>query len=481
MLTGMSTALVIGAGVGGLTAARDLRRAGIDVTVLEASPLPGGAIRRGSINSSSGDVVAEVGADAFAVNRPEARHLISELGLDHLLVEPTRSDARLVLDHGTFLLPAGVMGIPADLHSDEVRAVIGHDLDEVTANDVDSSTAVSLGALVEAHMGPDVVRWLVDPVTSGVHAIPAYEVEADSVVPGLRRALAEQGSLSAAVSAMRRGLGPAGSAVASLRGGISTMIEALSEEVRSHGVEVRTNTTAVRITRSHGWDVTVESPQGTHTIHADHVVLAVPAAVAATLLDQPSTRHLTGLLSGMSSTSVVVVTLALDAPALAQDPLGSGALIARGHHRIRAKAATHATAKWGWLREQSPAEIVRLSYGSFGMPERLTDDELISQALADLHALVPDLVVTAHAAEVTHWAGSLVAQTLGHTERVRTLRSAVAQQQGLALIGSSVGGNGIAGVIATARTEVARLLDTAFDTAIDTALDNRTTTEGVTT
>ena len=63
----MGTVVVVGAGIGGLTAARDLALAGHEVRVLEASPRVGGKLHRASV----GGVAVDVGAEAMLNRRPE--------------------------------------------------------------------------------------------------------------------------------------------------------------------------------------------------------------------------------------------------------------------------------------------------------------------------------------------------------------------------------------------------------------------------
>ena len=72
--------LVAGAGLAGLTAARDLTRMGADVTIVEARDRVGGrvwTIRDGFADSQH----AEAGADLIEESQREIRRLIEELGL----------------------------------------------------------------------------------------------------------------------------------------------------------------------------------------------------------------------------------------------------------------------------------------------------------------------------------------------------------------------------------------------------------------
>lgn len=73
--------LVLGAGLAGLAAARELDAAGHEVTVLEARTRPGGRVHT-LREPFAGDLYAEAGAVAFGVNYTEANRYIDELGLE---------------------------------------------------------------------------------------------------------------------------------------------------------------------------------------------------------------------------------------------------------------------------------------------------------------------------------------------------------------------------------------------------------------
>src|SRR5690606_27711784 len=93
------------------------------------------------------------------------------------------------------------------------------------------------------------------------------------------------------------------------------------------------------------------------------------------------------------SAAVRLVALVLDAPALDAHPSGTGALVAPGTPGIRAKALTHASAKWEHveraLREALPSaaspHLGRHSYGRPGAP-RAGPAAIVDPALADASA-----------------------------------------------------------------------------------------------
>ncbi|RII95945.1 hypothetical protein DZF97_18190, partial [Clavibacter nebraskensis] len=73
-------------------------------------------------------------------------------------------------------------------------------------------------------------------------------------------------------------------------------------------------------------------------------------------------------------------------------PRGTGVLVAADAPGIRAKALTHATAKWPWLKEQAgDRHVLRLSYGRAGGDDdtaAVPDDELTAVAVHDASALL---------------------------------------------------------------------------------------------
>jgi oxygen-dependent protoporphyrinogen oxidase len=482
-------ALVVGGGISGLVAALELRRAGLDVTVLEADRRWGGCIGAHEVAG----LRLDSGAESFATRTDAVRTLVDDIGLADDVVPPHPSGAWVLLPDGPVELPkTGVLGIPANPWDSEVRAALGFwgalraSADRwLPAPEPHGTTSVA--DLVRARMGRRVLDRLVAPVVGGVHSADPALLDADMVAPGLRRLMSEKGSLAAAVAAQRgaaRGQ-KAGSAVAGIRGGLNRMVDALVARLRADGVRLILGQRVERLERASGtdgaplWRVGAVVPaEGSEeeallgpedTYEADLVVVALTGPAAVELLSD-AVPALAGH-EPVPGPQVKLVTLVLDCPPLDARPRGTGILVAPQVPGIEAKALTHATAKWEWLAEQAGpgTHVVRLSYGRAGDripgvagdgrgPE--TDNELFDAAIRDASALL-GVTLTAEEVlgwDVVRWQGALPFAAVGHRERVAAIRGLVGAQPGLAVVGGWAAGNGLAAVIPDARREAAALV-----------------------
>jgi oxygen-dependent protoporphyrinogen oxidase len=479
---------VVGGGISGLVAALELRRAGLDVTVLEASGRWGGCIGRHEVAG----LTLDSGAESFATRTDAVRGLVDEIGLGDEVVPPNPAGAWVLLPDGPHQLPrTGVLGIPANPWDPEVRAALGltgslrASLDRVLPVRQPRGQA-SVADLVRARMGRRVLERLVAPVVGGVHSADPAVLDVDMVAPGLRRLTAEKGSLAAAVAAQRGASKQqkAGSAVAGIRGGLHRIIEALVGRLEAEGVHLVTGQRVERLARTSGadgeplWRVGAiapaeraldEPPRGPEDLYeAEAVVVALGGPAAVELLSD-AVPSLAGH-EPVPGPEVKLVTLVLDCPALDARPRGTGVLVAPQVAGIRAKALTHATGKWDWLAAQAGEgiHVVRLSYGRAGDPmpgvagsgaEPETDDELFAAAVRDAAALLAVAISPEDILgwDVVRWEGALPFATVGHRERVAEIRSRVGAHPGLAVVGGWASGNGLAAVVPDARAQAQAL------------------------
>ena len=366
-------ALVIGGGIAGLTAAWDLVRAGLRPLLIEARGYTGGLVAAGSIGGARMDL----GAEGFVVRGQASTSMLAELGLrtaaphgrPRLFLPPLAPGAGAGSSRwGLHRFPDhAYLGIPADPLAPDVVAVIGEEAARRAAQDADLPGAVGTGpgdpadlaSFVTARMGAGVLERLVRPIVAGIHSADPADLAADVVMPGLRRATAELGSLSAAVAAVlerrrARKDGAGGRSVdAAVEGGLFRLTDALREAIEAGGGSVRTRTGAQWLRPGSGqeraggqapaaWRVGIAPtrrgptpsdepvPDGAQEVVAtDRVVVACSAGAALRLL-----RGIPGLPASATELTVPVgatiarFTLVARAPELSGEPVGSGLLVA---------------------------------------------------------------------------------------------------------------------------------------------------------
>ncbi|MYQ31834.1 protoporphyrinogen oxidase, partial [Streptomyces sp. SID4956] len=184
-------------------------------------------------------------------------------------------------------------------------------------------------------------------------------------------------------------------------------------------------------------------------LHADAVVVAVPAPAAAHLL-RAEAPGAAAELSAVEYASMALITLAYRRDE-ARLPEGSGFLVPPVEGRS-IKASTFASRKWGWIAEENPdLAVVRTSVGRHGETEILhrDDDELVELSRHDLKAAT-GLDAAPVAARVTRWDDGLPQYPVGHHARVARVRAHLSGLSGLAVCGAAYDGVGVPACIASA-------------------------------
>ncbi|MBB6627086.1 FAD-dependent oxidoreductase [Nocardioides sp. KIGAM211] len=449
-------AVVVGGGIAGLTAARDLAAAGHEVLLLEGSDRLGGKLLRRRVAG----VAVDVGAEAMLNRRPEGVELAEAVGLT--VEHPTTASSRIWTRDALRPLPRSLMGVPLDV-DDLARSGVLSDagLARVREEPGLPPTRIegdpSVGELVEARLGAEVVDRLVEPLLGGVYAGNSRALSARSTVPQLV-AMAGRGSLLEAAAVLPISGVPV---FAGLPGGMAGLVDALADLLAADPrVTLRTGATVRALGRTpEGFVLTVGPTTAPERVPADLVVLATPAAPTGRLLGDLAPVA-AAELAAIEHASTAVVTLALRARDLTGTALldgGSGFLVPPVDGR-RIKAATFSFAKWGWVRDAGRGALdgedlllLRTSLGRHGDAVALqaTDEELVAASLADL-ALATGLAARPVDTHVQRWGGGLPQYAPGHLERVARIRVDVARVPGLSVCGAAYDGVGIPAVIASA-------------------------------
>ncbi len=446
---------MVGAGVAGLVAARELAAAGADVLLLEATDRAGGKLRAGEVAG----VTVDVGAEAMISRRPEGVGLAADLDLP--IVHPTGASSRIWTRGALRRLPRTLMGAPLDLDdlersgilSDEGMARARHQ--QVPTVDDDRS----VGDLVAARFGDEVVDRIVEPLLGGVYAGQARSISVRAAIPQLADLIVRP---EVTVPHPPADAPPVFAGVA---GGMWRLPGALEADLRERpGVEVRHGTTVTGVRRtSDGFAVSSSAGEE----RAGVLVLATPAPATARLLSDVAPAA-AGELEEIGYASVAVVTLAFraDDPGVreALDVGASGFLVPPVDGR-RVKASTFSFAKWDWVRaagEGGGLLFLRTSLGRFGEEGTLQvpDEQLVHASLVDL-ADATGLTSAPVDAVVQRWGGGLPQYWVGHLDRVARIRAAVARVPGLAVCGAAYDGVGIPATVGSARRAVHDVLGAA--------------------
>ncbi|WP_431804602.1 protoporphyrinogen/coproporphyrinogen oxidase [Microbacterium sp. bgisy203] len=464
---------VVGGGVAGLVAALEWAKIGAHVTVLESAERFGGAVETVELDGLPVDLVA----DAFPPASPALHALLDEL---RLLPEVEDAAAHPAWIAG---LPGGakaggakaggakagganaggaaplptrtVLGIPANPWADDVRRVIGWRgtwrayLDRLRPP-LTIGHERSLGRLVRTRMGDLVADRLVAPVTRGLYSTDPDNIDVEVAAPGLSTALTRTGSLAGAALDLLPDDEPRRT---TLRGGYGRLPDALVQRLRDLGAHLRTGVRPVTLTREDAWTIALDdasTSDGVGVLVADVVILASPSVAASALLATAGIRT-----EPISTTLRDVVTLVVDAPALDAAPRGR-AVYPLDPGPTDAVALTLPTVDWPWLAAAAGPgrHVVRVTLPAD--PTRDADNAATDAARA-AGGLLGVAMGTPRASALRRVDAAPPASALGHAERVAAVRAAVNEHPGLAVVGASLAGSGVAQVVADTVAEVDRL------------------------
>ncbi|MFI5093174.1 MAG: protoporphyrinogen oxidase [Candidatus Acidiferrales bacterium] len=322
--------LVVGAGISGLACAYYLRKSGIDAHIVESSPRPGGMIR----SERREGYLLELGPQSFS-STLQLGELCRDLGIANDLVEAPPRAPRFLLLNGQ--LRQAPLSPPAfftsSLFSLRTKASVLRDLfGHTKPPDADESVA----AFVRRKFSAELLDKLVGPFVSGIYAGDAEKLSLRAAFPQLHEAERSTGSIirgmfRAAKSKPKPRHKPT---LQSFLDGNETLIKALAVHL---GPALRCGMEVVSL--QHGgagyrqtgarFVVDVKSEAGKDSIVADHLVLATPPNVVATLLKSAREPVEEFRLNGIEFAPIAVVSLGYPKSAVGHSLDGFGYLIPR--------------------------------------------------------------------------------------------------------------------------------------------------------
>ncbi|NYE05567.1 oxygen-dependent protoporphyrinogen oxidase [Bacillus niacini] len=442
---------IIGGGIAGLTAAFYLqkiihdKKLPLEIKLIEASQRLGGkmqtVIRDG--------FTIERGPDSFLARKTSMIRLAKEVGMEEQLVSNSTGTSYVLVNDKLYSMPGGsIMGIPTEIGPfittglfsipGKLRAAADFVLPRSEGN-----TDQSLGEFFRRRLGDEVVENLIEPLLSGIYAgdidqmslmstFPQfYEVEQKyrSLIVGMKKTTPSKPKIQPPAEKKKGAFLTFKSGLQSFAEGIEAKLDPNSI-LKGHRVDKITKT-------NDQYELYLNNGD---TLIADCIVAATPHKITQSMF---SDYRFFDPLKAVPSTSVATVALAFPEEAIKKDIDGTGFVVSRnGDYSITACTWTHKK----WAHSTPKGKVLLRCYVGRAGDETivdLSDDRIIQIVLDDLSRTM-DIGIQPEFAVVSRWKDSMPQYTVGHKQRLETIRKHIKSElPGVFLASASYGGVGL--------------------------------------
>ncbi|MEE2672499.1 MAG: protoporphyrinogen oxidase [Myxococcota bacterium] len=443
--------LVVGAGVAGLAAARDLAAAGMRPLVVDANPQPGGVMQTLAVDGYR----MEAGPNTF-----QARASFCAFADRHdlwpgLVEAAPESRRRSIFRAGRLVEvpggPLGMLSTPLLSTGAKLRT-----LAEPFTRRGDP-TGESVHDFIARRLGSEVATEVVGAFLTGVYAGDERELGVEAVFPALAELERSHGSLA------RGGLaGLFGSRAAAERGrpgswsapdGLGVMAELLAAGLPE---PVQTGASVKALSRAEGgWHVDL----GDEIVHARHVVIATPAYAAARLLSTIDSAA-AELLSGIVYAPVVALGFGVR-PGDVKGAVEGFGFIAPRSSGLKLLGCLFMSRLFPG-RAPEGHELLHVMAGGMRWPEsvELPDDIVVEQILADLDRTL-GLAGEPRPVAVRRWERAIPQPGREHVRQIAQVVRRLDDLPGLQLAGGYLAGVSVADTLASGVHAAGRVLEAA--------------------
>jgi len=286
-------ALVVGAGISGLTTAYALQKCGVDVRVVEAAARPGGLIQ--SVKRDG--YLLECGPQSFSGNG-SITAVCKDLGIleERILADP-RAPRYVLIDGKLLNVPMGPGLLASSFLSGGTRTAILRDLfGKSESPEPDESVA----AFTRRKFSDALLERLVGPFVSGIYAGDPEKLSLRAAFPLIYEAEKASGSiLRGAFKVMKERSGSRAATpqpprekatLQTFRDGNETLIRALASRL---GENLSCGVTLSRVEaleanqepKTPRFRLSLRSPRGEETVETERLILCVPTEAAGKVLD----------------------------------------------------------------------------------------------------------------------------------------------------------------------------------------------------
>jgi len=442
-------ALVVGAGISGLTTAYALAKSGIAIRVVESAPRPGGVIQ--SVRRDG--YLLECGPQSFSGNGA-ITSICKDLGIleERVLADPKA--ARYVLIDGRLqAVPMGPGLLTSSFMSGGTRGGILRDLfGKSEAPEPDESVA----SFIRRKFSATLLDRLVGPFVSGIYAGDPEKLSLRAAFPILYEAEKARGSIiRGAFAVMKQRKAARGNApqpprekatLQTFRNGNETLPNALAkylgdkltcgmEVLRLEGLPVSQEPKASR------FRLTLRGPRGEEIIETERLILATPTDITGKLLNSLD-ADFNAQLGAIAYSGIAVVSLGYAKQDVADPLSGFGFLVPRSSGLSILGTVWNSSLFPG----RAPEGHALLTSFVGGATNAAALDKSPEALAAQVHReLAPMLGIRKDPAfsNVLIWPRAIPQYNLGHTARIAELNALRARFPGLYFAGNYLNGPAI--------------------------------------
>ncbi len=450
---------IVGGGIAGLAIAHYLTHAqgeqDLRVSILESSGRFGGKI----LTESEGPLILEGGPESLLTQKPAGIELCRELGLgEQLRGSNDHARSTYVVRKGrlspfprncsliTPREPESLFKCPLFSLRGKLRAAA----EPLVPRSQDPDDE-SIASFVTRRFGKEYLDRFAGPLLSGTSVGDPNRLSIQSLFPRLVAMERNHGSLTAAVR--RRERETVGSPLfTTLETGMESMVTRLVDALRQRGVSLKTDVGITEVLRKEDGFHLVPEKKRAMNQRADIVVLAVPAFVAAGMIQGMARRAASELnkIRYLGSATLALGYRESDMPNTPESS-GFGFLVPPAERRT-VLGCTIVSNKFGGRAEEGYAQV-RAFLGGAGFEDQLdkTDNELLRATRDDLQ-----MFLGISAQPILHrlfrWTRANPQHEVGHRGRVAKIQKAIGKHPGLFLAGSAYEGTGIPDCVKQGKT-----------------------------
>ena len=466
---------IIGGGISGMTAALRLSELavetgsrGLEIHLFEAAPQLGGLVASEQI----GDYLIERGADSFITNKPAGVNLCRKLGLEADLIGTDEKNRRsLILSRGkpietpeglNLIAPGSAWSIlktPILSWKGKLR-VLCEPFIQRRAEHGDES----LASFTRRRLGQEMLDRIVQPMVGGIYTADPEKLSLQATLPRFLEMERKYGSLFEAMQAGDELLGGADKTTsgaryglfASLRNGMSQLIQALESRVRAIA-QVHTQArvqeislapagnpgeTANSIQPPRGEIVWTDAEGQPQRTEVTAVILATPAHEMGRVLRSANPEAATALAQVAITLSSAIIITGHDVSGI-DHPLNAFGLVIPAIEKRKILSVSFLNRKFP-ARAPAGKVILRTFIGGALQPEMmdLTDGQLVETALSEMKSIFgvhsqPEFAI------VARYMNAMPQYHVGHIDRVAKISEALGTTPWVDLAGNTLGGVGL--------------------------------------